>query len=44
VGSLQGQQIGPIRSGQAGAFNRPPQIPELAFLQPQLFALQLSGI
>jgi hypothetical protein len=44
VGSLQGQEISPIGSRQAGAFYSPPQIPELALLKPQLFALHLPGI
>jgi hypothetical protein len=44
MGSLKGQEISPVRSGQAGAFYCPAEIPELALLQPQLLALKLSGI
>jgi hypothetical protein len=44
VGSLKGQEISPVRSGQTGAFYCPPQVAELALFKAQLFALQFSGI
>jgi hypothetical protein len=44
VGGLERQQVGPIRSFDAGAFNRPSEVAQVALLKSQLFALSLSGV
>jgi hypothetical protein len=41
---MQFQKVGPVGLCQGGTFGAVPEIPELSFFQPDLFAQEFSGI